>query len=66
MKKVDGDPDFYRDPITEAVINLNSNEYERYMQAREKKRREREELKNLKNEVSELKSLVRQLLDKHK
>lgn len=66
MKKVEGCPDFYRDPMTNAVINMNANDYDNYMKRRERKKREKEEISSLKNEVSELKSLIRQLIDKDK
>lgn len=67
--KVEGHSDLYRDPISGAIINKNSNEYESYIVSYtnnkiQKTRLERVEtdLSDLKNEIGEIKDLLKQYL----
>ena len=58
--RIEGEDHLYRDKESEAIINTNTNEYEEFKrQALEKK-----EINNLKDEVSELKSLIKELIKK--
>tara|TARA_B100001113_G_scaffold291389_1_gene247816 strand:+ start:3466 stop:3684 length:219 start_codon:yes stop_codon:yes gene_type:complete len=70
MINVEGNSDLKRDPKSNAIINTNSNDYERYMKHRDVKRRENtkvsnmeEDLANMKNEISEIKSLLREIVN---
>ncbi len=66
--KVDGFKNLYRDPSSGAIINSSVDEYEKYM----KSKRNREELYGavqeinaLKEEMNELKSLIRELINRN-
>jgi hypothetical protein len=62
--KVDGHPDLVRDPKSGAIININSGDIERARLSKQSKKRQEQELQDLKHEVSEIKILLRQLLEK--
>ena len=62
--KVKGLSSFERDPVSRALINTNTDAYNEYMDRREKDKHKKLEIAKLKTEVSELKSLVKQLMDK--
>lgn len=54
-----------RDVKTDAIIFINNkDEKERKQKLRAARKRERREIQDLKNEVSEIKDLLRQLLEK--
>lgn len=62
--QVEGHSSLKRDSYSTAVVNTNQREYEQYMSHRERKLRELEEMECLKNEVSEIKSMMKLILDK--
>ena len=53
---VDGKEGWYRDPLTNAIINNNTSEYEKYMAAYNKRAKTEVTIETLQTEVSELKS----------
>ena len=53
---VDGKEGWFRDPNTNAIINANQSEYDKYMATYNKRQKEISEKKALQNDVSELKS----------
>ena len=66
---VKGHPNLMRDPRTNAVVSVDSNEYQQYVARRESKKKEGEksssienDLANLKNEMNEIKSLLKELV----
>lgn len=66
--KVEGHNDFFRDPKTNSIINVNMTEYEQYITRRKVKSRETEKINDLQSEVSsikddlnEIKNLLRRL-----
>tara|TARA_B100000686_G_scaffold274192_1_gene292138 strand:- start:193 stop:411 length:219 start_codon:yes stop_codon:yes gene_type:complete len=69
MKKiVEGHPHLKRDENSNAIINSNSNEYEKYLSLRSKKKQGIEridtmenDLKSLKDDINEIKTLLRAL-----
>lgn len=66
--KVEGYSNLYRDPSTGAIINSNIDEYNAYLEA--KKKREElynsvNEINNLKQEMAEIKSLLKELINKN-
>ena len=63
-KKVEGHPGLIRDLESNAVINNDKSAYQNYIQMREQKLKEKERLDNLENEVGEIKSLLKQIIDK--
>lgn len=53
---VDGREGWYRDPESNAILNGNVSEYDKYMASYNKRQKEEMEKKALQNEVSALKS----------
>ena len=67
---VEGNSDLVRDPRTDSIINTNTNAYEQYTSQRKKRKLEKEkslnleeDLANLKSEMSEIKSLLKELVN---
>lgn len=65
---VENQKDLYRDPRTNAIINMNKTEYESYIKRRESIKNEKSrvdtienELSNMKEDLNEIKSLLRKL-----
>ena len=70
MYNVKGHGDLARDPKTNAIINVNDHDYQHYVSSREAKRLKHEkvenmeeDLANLKGEISEIKSLLKELVN---
>jgi len=53
--KVESDTSLVRDSNSNAIINQNKSEYEKFMKLSETKYREKMEMKTLKNDVESLK-----------
>jgi hypothetical protein len=62
---VEGYPNLYRDSETGAIINCDTNAYFNYLNSVSRKEKEKMEIENMKNDISEIKSLLRQLLEKN-
>lgn len=62
--KVEGNNSLVRDKKTGALININTNEFNRSKAIRQKMLNKDKEFKMLKDEVGEIKSLLQQLLEK--
>ena len=67
---VEGNSDLVRDPNTDQIINTNESEYQQYIARRKRKKLEKEkslsveeDLANLKSELSEIKSLLKELVN---
>lgn len=63
-KKVEGHSDLVRDMESGAIINTDNAAYQNYILMRNQKLKEKERIDNLENEMSEIKSLLKQLVDK--
>ena len=61
---VEGNPSLVRDTATGAIINIDKSKASKARRARESILREKEEIKELKNDVAEIKSLLKQLLER--
>tara|TARA_Y100001963_G_C6434335_1_gene288504 strand:+ start:193 stop:420 length:228 start_codon:yes stop_codon:yes gene_type:complete len=68
--KVDGHSDLARDPESGAIINVNSMEHDQYVHRRNVKKLKNEDLHtmkddldSLKGEMTEIKSLLRELVN---
>lgn len=55
---VEGHSNFKRDSRTNAIINTNSSDYEKYISERENKKNLEETVKNTAEELSKLKSEI--------
>jgi hypothetical protein len=67
LARIEGHLNLYKNEDTGAVINLDNTAYNQYIQSRinkeNKKRTQQQEINNLKNEISEIKSLLVELLN---
>ena len=68
--EMEGHKDLARDPQTNAVVNVNSMEYQQYLSRREVKSEKNqrvqtieEEVANIKGDINEIKSLLKELLN---
>ena len=61
---VEGYTTLGRDPVSNAILNTDSTQYDAYIKARENARKKDRTLQDLKDEVEELKRLVNDLMDK--
>tara|TARA_Y100000401_G_scaffold51384_1_gene40236 strand:+ start:565 stop:792 length:228 start_codon:yes stop_codon:yes gene_type:complete len=68
--KVEGNDNLVRDRNTNQIINTNESEYQQYIARRKRKKIEKEkalsveeDLANLKSEMSEIKSLLKELVN---
>jgi len=62
--KVKDHPHLYRDEDTGAIINCDTIGYNQRIKKIEKQKKQKEELDNLKKDIREIKSLLKDLLDK--
>lgn len=69
--KIEGHGDLARDPETNSIVNINSSDYEQYIarkKLKEKKNQKtqtiEEDLTRLKGEIQEIKSLLKEILNK--
>tara|TARA_B100000287_G_scaffold398630_1_gene416183 strand:- start:328 stop:546 length:219 start_codon:yes stop_codon:yes gene_type:complete len=70
MYNVKGHGDLARDPKTGSIVNVNDHDYNHYVAARNAKKAKNEQvetieqdLANLKGEISEIKSLLKELVN---
>ena len=68
--KINGNRDLARDPDTNAIVNVNSLDYERYIAMRNAKNQKNkvvdnieEDLNDLRGEINEIKSLLKELVN---
>ena len=62
--KVEGHTHLIRDEESHAVINTDVENYRLTMRRREMLRTQRDEINSLKNDMSEIKSLLKELINK--
>lgn len=65
MLRVEGHPNLYRDEKTGAIINYDKLSYAQYVNSLNSRESQKKEILNLKNELGEIKSLLKQLLEKN-
>lgn len=65
MIPVEGHKGLYRDETTNAIVNCNDYQYQEYIKLKNESLSEKEEIENLKNELSEVKKLLRDLINNH-
>ena len=61
---VEGYTTLGRDPLSNAILNTDTTQYDAYIKARENAKEKDRTLKDLKDEVAELKALVKDLVQK--
>ena len=62
--KVKDHPHLYRDEETGAIVNCDTVAYNNYVKRVEKKNLERQEIDDMKRDIEEIKSLLREFLNK--
>ena len=65
MIRVEGYTNLYRDEKTGAIVNCDTMAYNQYITSLNTKDSHKREIDVIKNEISEIKSLLKQLLDKN-
>ena len=63
-KKVEGHSDLVRDMQSGAIINNDTTAYQSYIALKEQKLREKQRIDNLEQEIGEIKSLLKDLINK--
>lgn len=64
MIKVEGSSNLYRDEKSGAIINTDSIAYNNYVNSIERKQSKEREIDNIKKDIDEIKSLLRELMNK--
>jgi len=59
--KVESDTSLLRDTDSNAIINTNKTEYDKFMELSKRKYKERQEMKNLKDDVEGMKSDIQEI-----
>jgi len=59
----EGHKNLYRDEKTGAILNTDNIEYNNYIRMRDEKLKQKNEIDNLKKELSEIKTLLKELLN---
>jgi hypothetical protein len=65
MIRVEGHPNLYRDEGSGAIINCDSVAYNQYVNSLSVRDSQKREIDNIKNDINEIKSLLKQLLEKN-
>jgi len=65
MLRVEGHSNLYRDEKTGAIINYDQISYNQYVNSLNSRESQKQEIISLKNELGEIKSLLKQLLEKN-
>jgi len=65
MIPVKGYPNLYRDEKTGAIVNCDSVSYNQHLISKKKRELQQNEINELKSEISEIKILLKQLLEKN-
>ena len=64
MIKVQGHKHLHRDEKSGAIVNNDSQGYSQYIAMRDKKITEEQELKRLRSDIDEIKTLLKEVLNK--
>jgi len=62
MKRVEGEQHLYRND-SGAIVNTDTNEYNNYIRMKEERRRQKMEIQEMKKDISEIKSLLMELIN---
>ena len=64
--QVEQDSSLYKNTETGAVINVDDQAYTNYMKMKQRRSKQNREIDQLKDEISELKGMLKTLLDNNK
>lgn len=65
MIPVKGNPNLYRDENSGAIVNCDNVAYNEYVNSLHNRENQKKEIDSIKNEISEIKILLKQLLEKN-
>jgi len=63
LNRVENEPNLRKDPLSGAVVNVSTDEYNKYMKRKELARNHNARLDNLESELSEVKNLLKSVVD---
>lgn len=63
MIPVEGHKNLYRDEKSGAIVNCDIYGYTQYLKIKEQKQKEKEEIDQIKNDITEIKSLLKELIN---
>ena len=63
MLRVEGHTNLYRDEDSGAIINHDTQGYSEYIKMRDLKRSQKEEIDKLKDDITEIKTLLKELVN---
>lgn len=63
MIPVKGYPNLYRDEITGAIINCDTQGYNQYILAKNNKEIQKKEIDTMKKDIEEIKSMLKEILN---
>ena len=65
MIRVEGHKNLYRDEKSGAIINCDTTAYNNYLNIKNQKELQKSEIDQMKNDIEEIKSLLKQFLEKN-
>jgi hypothetical protein len=65
MIRVEGQKNLYRDEKSGAIINCDTTAYNNYLNIKNQKELQKSEIDQMKNDIEEIKSLLKQFLEKN-
>jgi hypothetical protein len=63
MIKVDGHSNLFRDEKTGAIINMDNNEYEKYLKLKRRDSKKERELSKMKSDIEDIKDALSQIIN---
>jgi len=63
MIRIEGHQHLYRDEKTGAIVNTDTSGYSQYIKMKNEKQKQKEEIEQLKSDVSEIKNLLKELIN---
>ena len=63
MIPVEGEKNLYRDEKSGAIVNCDTFEYSQYLKMKNEKKKQREEIEQIKTDISEIKNLLKEIIN---
>lgn len=63
MIPVEGEKSLYRDEKSGAIVNCDTFGYSQYIKMKNKKQKQREKIQQIQNDISEIKSLLKEIIN---
>ena len=63
MIKVEGHSNLFRDEKTGAIINMDNNEYEKYVKLKRRDSKKERELSKMKSDIEDIKDALSQIIN---